>query len=109
MASNIDFVNFVMEQINDIGIVSQKKMFGEYMVYVNQKPIILICDNIAYLKKWDCIKALCVENEVGFPYNGAKEHYILDVDDKETLAEIIREVEKVAKIPIKKIKKVKDE
>ena len=46
MASNIDFVNYVMEQINDTGIVSQKKMFGEYMVYVNQKPIILICDNV---------------------------------------------------------------
>ena len=105
MASNIDFVNFVMEQINDLGIVSQKKMFGEYMIYLNQKPVILICDNIAYLKKWDCIKALAEEYEVGFPYNGAKEHYILDVDDKDTLIEIIREVEKVAKIPIKKTKK----
>ena len=109
MASNIDFVNFVMEQINDLGIVSQKKMFGEYMIYVNQKPIILICDNIAYLKKWDCIKTLTEEYEVGFPYKGAKEHYILDVDDKDTLIEIIREVEKVAKIPIKKTKKVKIE
>ena len=105
MASTLDFVNYVVEQLGDIGDISYKKMFGEYMVYINQKPVIMVCDNTAYVRKHDCIKHLCDGGEVGFPYHGAKEHYILDIDDSETLVKVILEVEKVVKIPIKKKKK----
>ena len=105
MASDLDFVNYLMDQINDVGIITSKKMFGEYMVYVNQKPVILICNNTAFVKKLDCIKQFCENEETGIPYNGAKEHYILDIDNRETLIEIIKAVEKVAKIPKKKSKK----
>ena len=105
MASDMDFVNYVIDQLNGIGIIISKKMFGEYMVYVNQKPVILICNNTAYVKKLDCIKIFCENNETDIPYNGAKEHYIVDIDDRETLIKIIKEVEKVTKIPTKKNKK----
>jgi TfoX/Sxy family transcriptional regulator of competence genes len=105
MASDIDFVNYVTDQLNGIGIIISKKMFGEYMVYVNQKPIILICNNTAYVKKLDCIKSFWENGETGIPYKGAKEHYKLDIDNRETLIEIIREVEKVTLIPKKKNKK----
>ncbi|MDR2970509.1 MAG: TfoX/Sxy family protein [Bacteroidales bacterium] len=94
-----------MDQISGVGIVTSKKMFGEYMVYVNQKPVILICNNTAYVKKLDCIKTFCENGDVDVPYKGAKEHYVLDVDDKDALIEIIREVEKVATVPKKKVKK----
>jgi TfoX/Sxy family transcriptional regulator of competence genes len=105
MASDIDFVNYVIDQINGVGITIYKKMFGEYMVYVNQKPIILICNNTAYIKKIDCVKELLEAEETGYPYNGAKEHYILDVDNAETMKNIVRILEKVISIPKKKIKK----
>ena len=105
MASDIDFVNYVVDQINDVGTVSQKKMFGEYMVYVNQKPCILICNNTAYVKKLDCVKEFYTTEETGYPYKGAKEHYILDVDNRETLKNIVLALEKVIPIPKKKIKK----
>jgi TfoX/Sxy family transcriptional regulator of competence genes len=105
MASDVDFVNYVMDQINDVGIITSKKMFGEYMVYVNQKPVILICNNTAYVKMLDCIKPFLENSETDFPYKGAKEHYILDIDNKETLVEIIKEVEKIATVPKKKNKK----
>jgi TfoX/Sxy family transcriptional regulator of competence genes len=42
MASNIDFVNYVVDQIRDVGIITFKKMFGEYLIYANQKPVVLI-------------------------------------------------------------------
>ena len=95
MASDIDFVNYVIDQIYDAGIITSKKMFGEYMVYVNQKPVILICNNTAYVKKLDCIKSFCENGETGIPYNGAKEHYVLDIDNRETLIEIIKALEKI--------------
>jgi TfoX/Sxy family transcriptional regulator of competence genes len=107
MASDIEFVNFVVDQINDVGIVTSKKMFGEYLIYVNQKPIVLICDNTAFVKMLDCVKPLlesatAVHAEKGFPYDGAKEHYIVDVDDRELLTAVVRELEKVIPIPKKK-------
>ena len=105
MASDVDFVNYVIDQINSFGIITSKKMFGEYMIYINQKPVILICNNTAYVKKLECIKLFCENGETGIPYNGAKEHYILDIDNKETLIEIIKEVEKVTLIPKKRNKK----
>ena len=105
MASDIDFVNYVMDQINGVGITLHKKMFGEYMVYVNQKRIILICDNTAFVKKLDCVKELLETEETGYPYKGAKEHYILDVDNCETMKNIVMALEKVIPIPKKKTKK----
>jgi len=108
MASDIDFVNYVIDQIKGVGITTYRKMFGEYMVYVNQKPIILICDNTAYVKKLDCVKALLETEETGYPYDGAKEHYILDIDNGETVKNIVKALEKVIPIPKKKTKKKKE-
>ena len=105
MASDIDFVNYVMDQIKDAGQTTCKKMFGEYMVYVNQKPVILICDNTAFVKKLDCVQPLLENCETGRPYNGAREHYILDVDDREQMFEAVNELEKVIPVPKKKSKK----
>lgn len=50
MATSVDFINYVCEQIVGVGDIRYRKMFGEYMVYVNYKPILLICDNTVYVK-----------------------------------------------------------
>ena len=105
MASDIDFVNYVMDQVKDAGQTAYRKMFGEYLIYVNQKPVILICDNTAFVKKLDCVQSLLRNCETGCPYSGAKEHYILDVDDREQLLEAAREIEKVTPVPKKKSNK----
>jgi TfoX/Sxy family transcriptional regulator of competence genes len=33
-----------------------KKMFEEYLIYINNKPVVMICDNTAFVKMFDCIK-----------------------------------------------------
>ena len=104
MATNSDFVNYVCEQIQDVGMIRSKKMFGEYMVYINDKPILLVCDNTVFVKKLDVIEKDMINAEVGCPYNGAKEHYILDIDNAEFSKEIINILEKVTPIPTKKKK-----
>ncbi len=103
MATSLDFINYICEQLNDIGDITYKKMFGEYMVYLNNKPVIIVCDNIAFVKKLDIIKEMMQNADVGFPYKGAKEHYILDIDNANFCKEIITKIEKVT--PIKKSKK----
>ncbi len=104
MASNIEFINFVCERLNGLGEVTYKKMFGEYMVYVNSKPVITVCDNIAYVKILKEIEELMVNSEKGYPYNGAKEHYILDIENEELTKKVISILEQITPIPKKRKK-----
>lgn len=104
MASNIEFINFVCERLNGLGEVTFRKMFGEYMIYINAKPIILVCDNTVFLKKHEKIEHLMSTSEVGIPYKGAKEHYILDIENYELCKEVLSILEKVTPIPKKRKK-----
>lgn len=99
MATTVEYVEYVCEQIKSIGEVRYKKMFGEYMVYVNDKPVILVCDNNTFVKKLECIREIMEEAETGFPYDGAKEHYILDIDDKELCNVVVKKIEEVTPVP----------
>ncbi len=99
MATTLNFINYVCEQLNGIGNIDYKKMFGEYMVYVNKKPVIIICDNTAFVKKLECIKEIMKNEDTGFPYKGAKEHYILDIDNSDFSKNVVIEIEKVTPIP----------
>ena len=45
MASDKSFVDFVVDQIENAGQITYKKMFGEYAVYCNGKVVALVCDN----------------------------------------------------------------
>ena len=53
MATTIDYIEFVMESLGRIGTENAryKKMFGEYMVYVDERPVLLVCDNTVFVKK----------------------------------------------------------
>ncbi len=99
MATSLDFINYVCEQLSGIGNITYKKMFGEYMVYLNDKPVIIVCDNVAFVKKLDIIKEMMQNADVGFPYKGAKEHYVLDIDNADFCKDIIAKIEEVTPIP----------
>lgn len=102
MATSQSYINYICEQLEGIGEIRYRKMFGEYIVYVNDKPIITVCDDTAYIKKLDCIESLMKESNAGCPYEGAKEHYILDIDEKEFSRMIVSKLEEVTPLPKKK-------
>jgi TfoX/Sxy family transcriptional regulator of competence genes len=108
MATTADFVEYAAAQVNDCGAVRYRKMFGEYMIYVNDKPILLVCDNTVYVKMLSCIEALMSRAERGVPYTGAKEHYLLDIDDAELVRNVVAALEPVTPLPKPKTKKPKD-
>ena len=95
MSTSIDFIEFVIDQIENKVNIKYKKMFGEYMIYIDEKPILLVCDNIVYVKELECIINIIDQKNIGFPYHGAKEHFIIDVEDKDLLNRIIEELVKV--------------
>jgi len=105
MASSLDFIEYVCDQIAGTGMVTFRKMFGEYMVYVNAKPILLICNNTVYIKMQDCIRDVMKNADTDAPYNGAKLHYILDIDNAELSRQVIRILEPITSIPKPRKKK----
>ena len=102
MATTVDFIEFVCERIRGDYAVRYKKMFGDYMVYVNDKPILLVCDNCVYVKKLKEVESLLQGSEVGIPYDGSKEHYVLDIENDELVESVIPVLERVTPLPKKK-------
>jgi len=107
MATTTDYIEYVCEQLRGIGQINYKKMFGEYMVYLDGKPVITVCDNTPFVKKLDCIQAMMTNADVGYPYQGAKEHYILDIDQAELSKAIVLKIAEVTSLPKQKKKQEK--
>ena len=105
MASSPDFANYICEQLEGLGAVRSRKMFGEYMVYLNDKPVLIICDDRAMVKTLPCLAKLLQDRPTEPPYEGAKDHYLLDPDDRETLREAVRLAEEVTPLPKKRAKR----
>lgn len=105
MATSREYIDFVLEQLDGVGDISARKMFGEYMLYINAKPIFSVCDNTVFVKMLPEVEALMKNADCGFPYEGAKPHYILDIEDKELVTALIPTLE--AAIPLPKPKKKK--
>lgn len=105
MGTTVDFIEYVCEQIKGDWSVRSNKMFGEYMVYINEKPMLLVCDNTVYVKQLDCVASIMQDAERATPYKGAKEHYILDVDNAKLCREVISILEPITPLPKPKKKK----
>ena len=99
MATSVDYIEFVKEKVDKFGLIRTRKMFGEYMVYLNDKPIITVCDNTVFVKILPELAAYLNDAERGFPYDGAKLHYILDIEDSELLSDVIPILEAVTPLP----------
>ena len=108
MASSLEFVEYVFEQISDAGNVSYKKMFGEYGLYCDGKVFGLICDNQLFVKVTEAGKAILPDCETDSPYKGAKPHFLIsDLEDRALLAALIQNT--CAELPTPKPKKKKIE
>jgi TfoX/Sxy family transcriptional regulator of competence genes len=92
MASDQDFVNFVLEQIKNAGDITAKKMFGEYGIYADGKLFGLICDNKLFIKPTPSGRAFIGKVVEAPPYEGAKPSFLIEdkIEDSDWLSELIR-------------------
>ncbi|PRR82646.1 TfoX/Sxy family protein [Clostridium vincentii] len=108
MASTVEFVEYVCEQINGAGDITYKKMFGEYGIYCNGKIIGLICDNQFFVKKTKIGETLLNPIEEAPPYTNAKPHFVIDCSgDRDFLSNFIEK--SYEELPMQKTRKKKSE
>ena len=92
MASNPDFVQYIVDQCSGAGNIEAKKMFGDYCVYCGGKPFGLVCDNGFYVKPTEAGRALLGTFVLRPPYDGAKDYFwIEDVDDHQLISNLVKE------------------
>lgn len=104
--SNPDLVQYIVEQAGGAGEVRARKMFGDYCLYCNDKPVGLICDDMLYLKPLKQLEPVIIRHlqeyaagaaapvpDMHPPYDGAKPHYrIADIDDRDYISLLVRTV-----------------
>jgi TfoX/Sxy family transcriptional regulator of competence genes len=92
MATDKAFVDFVLDQIDNAGEITAKKMFGEYGVFSNGKIFALICDNKLFIKPTESGRAFIQDVVEAPPYKGAKPSFLIEdkIEDREWLSELIR-------------------
>ena len=96
MASDLDFVKFVVDQIENAGIISFRKMFGEYAVYCEGKVVALICDNRLFVKPTEAGRSFIGDVVEAPPYPGAKPSFLIEeqIEDKDWISTLVRLTEK---------------
>ena len=107
MASSAQYLDYVCEQLKPYGAIRAKKMFGEYLVYLNDKPVVMVCDDTVFIKKLPALAEQMASAPCDVPYPGAKEHFILDMDDRALLDAVLPVLEANTPLPKPRVKKQK--
>ena len=78
MASDLSFVEYIVDQIENAGEITFKKMFGEYGIWSDGKIVALICDNKLFIKPTDGGRAFIGDVVEAPPYPGAKNSFLIE-------------------------------
>lgn len=107
MASNQEYVDYVVDQIENAGVITAKKMFGEYGVFSDGKIFALICDNKLFVKPTEGGREFIGKVVEAPPYPGAKPSFLIEdkVEDRDWISQLVSIT--VAELPEPKPKKKK--
>lgn len=92
MASTLDFVQFVVDQIDADCDITFRMMFGEYGVYSRGTLVALVCDDRLFFKPTDAGRAFIGTPVEAPAYPGAKPSFVVDdhIEDGPWLSEMVR-------------------
>ena len=92
MASDLSFVEFVVDQLDKDCAASYKKMFGEFGLYSGGTMFGVICDNRLYVKPTEGGRAYIGDVVEAPAYPGAKPSFLIEenVENGGWLSELVR-------------------
>ena len=92
MASDLGFVEFVVDQFEEDCAVTYKRMFGEFGLYSHAKFFGVICDDRLFIKQTEGGRAFIGKVVEAPPYPGAKPSLLIEdrIEDPQWLSELVR-------------------
>jgi len=104
MASDKNFIEFIVDQMGNAGFISHRKMFGEYAIYCDGKVVALVCDNQLFIKPTEGGRAYIGNIVEAAPYPGAKLYFLIEdaFEDREWISNLIKITAQELPIPKQK-------
>ena len=89
MATNQNYLSFILDQLSLVDGITYRAMMGEYILYHHEKIAAYLCDNRLLVKILPNTEALLPTAKHEPPYEGAKDMLLVEnIDDKEFLKEL---------------------
>ena len=107
MACTQEYVDYVIDQIDNAGEITGKKMFGGYSMYSDGKLFALICDDNLFVKPTEAGRKFIKEVVEAPAFKGAKLSFLIgeNIEDRDWISNLVRIT--VAALPNPKPKKKK--
>ena len=103
MATNKEYLNFILDQLSGLDCIAAKQMMGEYIIYHNGKISAYLCDNRLLVKPVPSAIKMLPDAKMEPPYDGSKEMLLVDnVDDRDLLTELFKAMYDELPMPRKK-------
>lgn len=100
MASTQEYVAYVMEQLEPLGEVANRKMMGEYVLYYQGKVFGGIYDNRVLIKINSVSEEMLPNGIKQIPYPGAKPMFLVEeLEDTEFLKKLIPQMCEEIELP----------
>ena len=77
MSTRPETRDFLLDQLGDWPGLRTRRMFGEYCVYVDDKPVAFVCDDLLYVKPTPAGEALMAPPVWGRFYDKARPHLLV--------------------------------
>ena len=90
MASTPEYLEYVLDLLDDVPEVTHRKMMGEYVLYAEGKIIGGIYDDRFLVKKTPTSSATLTTTEI--PYEGASEMMLVDIENRDAITELVIEM-----------------
>ena len=106
MATSKSYMQFVLDQLSSLEGITCRAMMGEYILYVDGKIFGGIYDDRLLVKPIQAALDYLKDAPEEVPYEGAKPMLLVEnIDDRDKLAELVRNMEKELPAPKPKKKK----
>ena len=91
MATDLSFIDYVIEQAALDERITFKRRFGEYGIYIDGKVVAFACDNSLFVKAANATAELTANLPRRPPYPGAKPYPVADelLDDSDQLQALL--------------------
>ena len=90
MATNKEYLNFILDQLSELDGITHRQMMGEYIIYYHGKITAYLCDDRLLVKPVASAVKMMPQAKYEPPYDGAKEMLLVEnVDDRVFLKELL--------------------
>lgn len=90
MASNKEYLDYILDLLREVSGVTYKRMMGEYVLYKNEVIFGGIYDNRFLVKNVDELKEYELKEAIPFP--GAKPLLLIESENADEIKEIVNKV-----------------